>query len=210
MKGWITNMTYDRSYFKMKKTWIAPLIVMILTAAAGAVVLLTRYEVISFPALSDSMRPDLLTGLGVVSCMVAIIALLYMISSLHGNSKYAKDIERIGQEELLDQMNNHCVYKAGKESHPTAFVTEKYLIKSQINITEIAKISWIYRVSTNNRVTARVKLIDNKDDHLGVSAYDNSYKPMVEALKSVNPNIIEGYANRAEHMKRVAEYKNQK
>ena len=195
--------TYDESIFVKKNKWLVPLILFLVLGGVGAVALLTRYEVVSIPAITDMVPAEPLLAIGVIACLIGLICLLSFFSSLTNGGDYQKDIEKFTQSDILDQLNNHRIYISGKEDAPDAVVTEKYLVKPQVGITEINKISWIYRVNNNGRLYARVKLINNKDDVLGVSAYDKSYKPLVEALLKVNPYILEGFDKKDQHMSRI-------
>lgn len=195
--------TYDESIFAKKNKWLLPLILFLVLGGLGAVALLIRYEVISVPAISGMIAPEPLLAIGVVMCCAGFIFLLNTFSSMSNGGDYQKDIAKFTESDILDQMNNHCVYVSGKEETPDAVVTDKYLVKPQVGITEISKISWIYRVNNNGRLSIRVKLLNNKDDTLAISAFDKTYKPMIEALLTVNPEILEGYDKKDLHMRRV-------
>ncbi len=124
------------------------------------------------------------------------IGALVFFPELFGKNRMKKKIDAVGEDKILDQINNHLILAPKKSSGKgiACFITEEYVVSPCWDIVNTKDVIWTYVHNQNNTPYYTMMLKNGKEFRPGVIAYKNADKECDEAVRKVNPNLLAGYS----------------
>ena len=131
------------------------------------------------------------------ACVACVIAVISWFKSGKGNQKeYKKKISQIGEDVLLEQVNNNCFLSKVKDD-TAFFITDRYTFLAGSFLIETSDVAWFYVLPEG--AANLICVADKKGQfHSGKTAILSLKAELEPKVHEVLPHALIGYSKETE------------
>lgn len=146
----------------------------------------TIYDFIDMRRMDD----ELVYGFAI--CLTALALLMYLLP-IFTTASFQKKIDKIGEDVLLNEINNRCLYEYKITNKLRYYFTQNYIVCTDRKIWEMKDIKSIDLLSGNNGLHIGLR-VTKGSVYSTTIPIKTGYQGVRDAVLQANPNIIDNIA----------------